>query len=676
MAFSLSGSTITQTGTNANLSGLAGIPGVTVNTRGLHTTYTLETLQLTVTGTLSIDPATEQLIFGNTPSDDALILNSGATLNVGTETLVNGESTFSEGLWLRVTRRGVVAWAIGGLRVNSGSTINWRGGDIDTAASPLFAGTCNIRRGSIYLRETLVQAARCLCAGGANLTNLTLYNNGFGPEGSFTGSFSNCKVVDGAVIGMHGVVVNLTITDYDYEARGSILTTAANSKWVSKNTVRGMAAQNGHNVQPARLLFTKDLSFTVRNPSGAAIPNVSIYSKEYLGTNRPVAGFIPGDDFTSPITSVVSTNASGVAAFSNWRLGLTYSNAVNYFQSFWTKSGNNTDTQDFALWGYGVLPQSLDVSLKGAGTRTTETALLPDANVTLSETNAVAKLASSFTVNSGINTITVTANSTLDDLYDVMKTWKTRNVQAQIEYPTIATQPVNASGTSVTTAMNIVGLEFLTVGTKFKTLQANATANGTKSNLSIVGNVSQETPTNLSNVQISGTLTYNTNIDTSIAISNGTEIGTVVNSGTGIVTISRDNTSSITTYTDTEINFLDSNITFAGVNSITFYPTSGDANAGTNSGATITTSPYDFKYGSVISGVTMSGTLNIRYTIGGKVTIGTLTIALGDNSFVLTDNELLSSISAKVDQTNDNLPKVNSNVITASKFKTAKLIVT
>jgi len=261
-------------------------------------------------------------------------------------------------------------------------------------------------------------------------------------------------------------------------------------------------------------------------------------------------------------------------------------------------------------------------------------------------------------------------------LYDVMKTWKTRNVQAQIEYPTIATQPVNASGTSVTTAMNIVGLEFLTVGTKFKTLQANATANGTKSNLSIVGNVSQETPTNLSNVQISGTLTYNTNIDTSIAISNGTEIGTVVNSGTGIVTISRDNTSSITTYTDTEINFLDSNITFAGVNSITFYPTSGDANAGTNSGATITTSPYDFKYGSVISGVTMSGTLNIRYTIGGKVTIGTLTIALGDNSFVLTDNELLSSISAKVDQTNDNLPKVNSNVITASKFKTAKLIVT
>jgi hypothetical protein len=121
----------------------------------------------------------------------------------------------------------------------------------------------------------------------------------------------------------------------------------------------------------------------------------------------------------------------------------------------------------------------------------------------------------------------------------------------------------------------------------------------------------------------------------------------VANSGTGIVTITPTD-SSITTYTDSEINFLDSNITFAGVDSITFYPTSGNANTGTSAGATITTSPYNFKYGSVISGVTMSGTLNIRYSIGGKVTIGTLTISLGSNFFVLTDNELLGSINASV----------------------------
>jgi hypothetical protein len=84
--------------------------------------------------------------------------------------------------------------------------------------------------------------------------------------------------------------------------------------------------------------------------------------------------------------------------------------------------------------------------------------------------------------------------------------------------------------------MSVVGLEFLTAGTKFKKLQANGTASGTLSNLTINGNVAQATPTNLSNVVITGTLTYNTNTATSITLTN-TTIGTVANSGTGIVTI-------------------------------------------------------------------------------------------------------------------------------------------
>jgi hypothetical protein len=665
MTFALSGSIITQTGTDTSLAGLAGIAGVVATTRGDHTTYTLETLQLTISGTLSINPATEQLVFGNTPTDTAVYVNSGAILNVGTETVVNGESTFSEGLWLRVTRRGVVAWAIGGLRVNPGSTINWRGGDIDTAASPSFAGTCNIRRGSIYLRETLVQAARCLCAGGANLTNLTLYNNGFGPEGSFTGSFSNCKVVDGAVIGMHGVVVNLTITDYDYEARGSILTTAANSKWVSKNTVRGMAAQNGHNVQPARLLFTKDLSFTVRNPSGAAIPNVSIYSKEYLGTNRPVAGFIPGDDFTAPITSVISTNASGVATFSNWRLGLTYRNAINYYQSFWTKSGNNTDSQDFSLWGYGVLPQSLDVSLKGAGTRTTETALLPDTNVTLSESAAVAKLAAAFVVNSGSNTITVTSASTLDDLYDAMKAWGTRPIAEQLEYPTISTQPVAASGDTLSSAMMITGIEFLEEGAKFKKIQAaNHIAGGAVSNLSVVGDVTQATPTNLSNVSITGTLVYNTGAVSTINLVDS-QIGTVRNDGVGAVTITRDALSSITDYSDPEINYLDSSIVATNITSATVYQTESDRDAGVNAGATFT-STLDFKYGASLNGVVMSNTVYLRVLVGNITLLAELPLAIGVNTLDLGVQGQLSTITSKLDTLNENQDNVNSGVKKAS----------
>jgi hypothetical protein len=305
------------------------------------------------------------------------------------------------------------------------------------------------------------------------------------------------------------------------------------------------------------------------------------------------------------------------------------------------------DLFDIHTWAYGFQYRGLsNTAMRGNGILALTSEMLTDTNVTLTEASAVTKLASSFSVNRATNTITVTANSTLDDLYDVMKVYKTRPIQAQLEYPTISTQPVAANGDTLVTAMSVVGLEFLTSGTKFKKIQANGTASAAMSNLTVIGNVTQATPTNLSNVVITGTLTYNTNTNTSILITN-TSIGVVANSGTGIVTITPTD-SSITTYTDAEINFLDSNITFAGVDSITFYPTSGDANTGTNAGATITTSPYNFKYGSVISGVTMIGTLNIRYSIGGKVTIGTLTIALGSNSFVLTDNELLGSINASV----------------------------
>jgi hypothetical protein len=225
-----------------------------------------------------------------------------------------------------------------------------------------------------------------------------------------------------------------------------------------------------------------------------------------------------------------------------------------------------------------------------------------------------------------------------------MKVYKTRNVQAQLEYPTISTQPVAASGDTLVTAMNVSGLEFLTAGTKFKKLQANGTASGAMTNLTINGNISQATPTNLTGTtEATGTLAYNTNTPVTITYGDDVDIYKVVNDGTAIVTISG---GKITDYSDPQINYLDSNITFAGIDSITFYPTALDANKDTNAGATVTTSPYNFKYGSTIGTVTMSGTLNVRYSIGGKPTIDTITIALGTNTLSLTDNQLLQSINS------------------------------
>jgi hypothetical protein len=369
-------------------------------------------------------------------------------------------------------------------------------------------------------------------------------------------------------------------------------------------------------------------------------------------------------------SAVAAASSAELTILEQTQVGATRTPATTVDYSAWT----------YGLWKYGYAPisgtfnrttyslgtagNSNYVSFGGAQLQAV------DENITASEATALA----------------YTELDTLDKLYDRAMAWKCES-DANAQYPTLSVQLATGSGTvldfgsinividgtaasafAVNTETNTITIKSTTLqkGTKFSAIKTTGTvilgtASGAMSNLTVNGNVTQATPTNLSNVVITGTLTYNTNSNVTITITN-TTINTVVNNGTGIVTITPTN-STITTYTDAQINYLDSNITFSGVDSITFYPTSGDANTGTNAGATITTSPYNFKYGSVISGVTMIGTLNIRYSIGGKVTIGTLTIALGSNSFVLTDNELLGSINASVALTakEDTVQKIKQN---------------
>jgi hypothetical protein len=66
-----------------------------------------------------------------------------------------------------------------------------------------------------------------------------------------------------------------------------------------------------------------------------------------------------------------------------------------------------------------------------------------DENVTLTQAAAVAKLASSFTVNPATKTVTVTADSTYDDLYDALKAHKCTATQANLETPAIDQQVVS-----------------------------------------------------------------------------------------------------------------------------------------------------------------------------------------------------------------------------------------
>lgn len=278
--------------------------------------------------------------------------------------------------------------------------------------------------------------------------------------------------------------------------------------------------------------------------------------------------------------------------------------------------------------------------------------MITDSNFTGTVVEASNITGIAFAYNIATNTVSVTATEpkTLQDVYNYWKYWS--SLTDQMGLVLVPQDLIKVVGTTLKITGSLLTTANVSNTTKIANIECtnDVVANGAISNLSIIGNVLQATPTNLSNVTISGTLTYNTNTATSITISNNTAIGTVANSGTGIVTISRDNTSSITTYTDAEINFVDSNLSAVGITSATIYGSQSDRDTGANAGATFTTS-LDFKYGSVVSGVTMQNTVYLRVVVGSVTLFAPITLVTGSNVLDLGVQGQLSAINAKVDLT-------------------------
>lgn len=151
---------------------------------------------------------------------------------------------------------------------------------------------------------------------------------------------------------------------------------------------------------------------------------------------------------------------------------------------------------------------------------------------------------------------------TLDDLYDAAIEWGVRTV-ANSKYPSLSQyiafgdgntvdfrslnlvfDPDAASTIAVNTSTNTVTVKSssLSVGSKFSTLtagsiQINSTTNILQSGIGITGNTALSTPTNLSDVSITGDLTFNTNTPATVTFTNCTVTGTISNSGTAVVTV-------------------------------------------------------------------------------------------------------------------------------------------
>lgn len=517
MAFVLSGSTITQSGTDTSLAGLSAIAGVTTTTiTGLRyplTIYTLSARQLRITGNLPMS-RNEKLIFTGQGASNGILNIDGGTFTVN-QVYTRNSYAYSlpqEAIVFALSSDGI--WNTEVLVVNNAGKLIVKNSLIRIPHSIWFKQNTS---GQVLLENVVIDKTgstgdiQTNHAGTGNnntvLRNVTILadgQSGITFRNAIPPTVENVKVIQSrdafnnesgqpqVVRGLEPQLGNLV----DVSQFSGNTTIAINPQQGVQFLWGGHLANDAGNV--GNIGVYQEITAKVTDQSGANIQNAVFYLTDNPVVADPAQNTLPNATLTGSVNPVnrqvyiATSNASGVVG----RQDILIGSGRRTTGGLQIAGGNNNrvrprginttasvdatdDVYNYSVLGYAYLQANNPIVLKsGNGNAINATPqLLPDTNVTLSETNAVAKLASSFTVSTSTNTITVTANSTLDDLYDVMKAYKTRNVQAQLEYPTIATQPVNASGTNLVTAMNIVVNSGVTIseGVKFKSFTTTGT---------------------------------------------------------------------------------------------------------------------------------------------------------------------------------------------------------
>ena len=589
-SLALASAAITQSGTDANLTGLANVPGVYRTQADIATTHTLYRTQhpfvQAASASLTINAQTEQLQYSGTTWQGFLGPATATLIMTGYYT-VNGVQFASENYAFVGVRQG-----------NDGNNIHIRhSGRVEILGCAIYADSrLDFFGVSAYLKlrdavidgGTKVAAKRVLIGQGVTLDaiNYRIYNlyfdfvgsggvivvNDLGGEyfASTSYAFYNENNTAGQTLTKRDFVSVGCANDYSvYSTGGSLRTAMINAvNGTVFKAISSFGTGFNHSID-----FSKEVAFTAATQAGVALQDVQVFARDYNDGRRHNAN---GTNWIPDRTYVWSTDATGAAALQRVYTGEafgTFNTLLTDF-SYRSKNLNNTDIFGFYVKKYGYFLTAFDLSLKNAGVLTQPVSLVQNPAITISRAAALA----------------LTTLATVDDLLDRAHAWGTDPSIAILEYPTSSSMIIEDSGKvanagarsividsaaasafAVNTGTNVITVKASTLakGAKFDTVQASAitvnasttvsanlvgavTNAGTlsgaitgavintgtlSSGTTITGNVTQATPTDLTGVTITGNYTFNTNTPITVTFTNSSVSGTVSNSGTGLVTI-------------------------------------------------------------------------------------------------------------------------------------------
>jgi len=406
MPFSLSGSTITQTGTDNDLSGLSSVSGVAVIDERNHAVYNVGNRQIRINGTLSLDPETEELIFGDGAPHQKVQINNGGVFNVGEEIDIGAaQNRFSSGTAIRFTDASTDSFreAEADLRVNSGGTFNWFGGSIymnnpmafmEGSFVTIHSQQCQaiMQTSGVQIRQRSSNTdIRGLITRGTFITMIAnaVRVAGWQPfdSGNQALSFSSSSpdnqfyiIEDFDASGLSGQHIAFWSQVWGRlisNSEGTSVIAGGNSN--SSNTNRGFYEIR----QPTNI--------NLRAFSGGSVDGVKLHIVDTDNGNRLEAGvFLQSPSYLDDMVYTHQFDASGFNSFDvdgGILTGVVYKRAGADRNSdiVWDRRSRLNDTTDtfrMAFFGYGYGIGILDVSLRGLGGTTVSQVLFDDLSIT------------------------------------------------------------------------------------------------------------------------------------------------------------------------------------------------------------------------------------------------------------------------------------------------------
>ncbi len=431
--FTLSGTTIIQTGTDNDLSGLAGITGVTILQQGLgtnseYTIYNIGNLQLEVNGTLSIDASKEMLLVGS--SAPRSIIAVDGTLNINDFETLNGFTAYKQRTAIRTTYDNNDCCGNFSLEVTDSGTLNMQGGGIESSSSIRFTenSTVNIQDARIeLLTDTdpdyqIRQFSNNLTANGLILIKYALtmigtpiefddYNPTIADEGiSFSVNSSNAEYVFRNYSG--GGRGNRLDLGLWRDKKGKII----NSQDGTNVIIQEHKIGNGNSTGTWQII--KEIAPKILTELGVPIQGVKMFIRDTDNGNRIDGN---GYNFTDDRTYYTTSDVNGDIPTTEILTGV-----VNHLNTgtvqFDRRSKNNdiNDQFDILFYQYNKVLSKTTQKLRGNDVLEFEYTLFTDRNITEQDPTVV------------------DAYTSLDDLgqlYDFAKRWK--ETEANIEIPSI-----------------------------------------------------------------------------------------------------------------------------------------------------------------------------------------------------------------------------------------------